>query len=522
MKKFAFILLITHCALLIAQQPTQEWASRYQRTTSSPALANYLALDKLGDSYVCGTVFNSVTRNDIVLIKYNSSGDTAWTRRFNNNNYEDFPKGIAADSIGNVYITSESGPSGNLNVFLTLKYSPSGALLWSKVYGFSGMSQSPNDMVIDKQGNNLYITGTNGNNGTAITIKYNSIGDSQWVKIKQLSSFRYYGVGIAVDNNNVYTGIIRVDNVNLDEYVAVKYDLNGNEQWTAIHDNNSGFNSLADIAVDNSGNSFIGGNTLSGYTTIKFNSLGSEQWTRNYTNNIGEFLNVILTDNNGNCYVTGGSSVGSSNYDYLTIKYNVPGDSLWTRRYNGPGNENDEAYSMTIDIDGNVYITGRSIGPNLNWDYATVKYNTSGVQQWVARFQSGIAHGIAVDKFNNVFVTGRSDTGGLPGYATVKYSQVVGVNPISNEIPNQFNLFQNYPNPFNPETKIIYELPKSSLVFLGIYDILGNETAVLINQKQIAGKYEVSFNGTNLSSGIYFYHLEADDFVQSKKMVLVK
>src|SRR4030095_16835528 len=112
MKKFAFILLITHCALLIAQQPTQEWASRYQRTTSSPALANYLALDKLGDSYVCGTVFNSVTRNDIVLIKYNIKGAIALREKYKKKNYEDFPKGIAADSIGNVYITSESGPSG--------------------------------------------------------------------------------------------------------------------------------------------------------------------------------------------------------------------------------------------------------------------------------------------------------------------------------------------------------------------------------------------------------------------------
>src|SRR4030095_15218002 len=94
-KKFAFIwyipvgLFIIHClsldSLLIAQ-PTQEWVSRYQRTTSSPALANFLALDKLGNSYVCGTVFNSVTRNDIILIKYNSAGDTVWTRRYNNNN----------------------------------------------------------------------------------------------------------------------------------------------------------------------------------------------------------------------------------------------------------------------------------------------------------------------------------------------------------------------------------------------------------------------------------------------------
>src|SRR5437868_4716598 len=112
MKKFIYILFLVFnlqsAIFNLHSQPIQQWASRYLRTSNSPAIKNYLALDKLGNSYVCGTVFNSVTRNDIVLIKYNSNGDTVWTQRYNNNNNDDFPRGLVVDSIGNAYITSNS------------------------------------------------------------------------------------------------------------------------------------------------------------------------------------------------------------------------------------------------------------------------------------------------------------------------------------------------------------------------------------------------------------------------------
>ena len=198
MKKIIYIALLLinlkFVSTEIFSQPvTQQWASRYQRTANSPALKNYLALDKLGNSYVCGTVFNTVTRNDIVVIKYNSNGDTVWTRRYNNNNNEDFPAGLAVDSAGNSYISSTSGPGGNLNVMLTIKYNPDGVLLWTRSYGFTGQDVGVNDIKMNKAGNNIYITGTNSSSASAVTIKYNSNGDSLWVKIKGLADYHYYG-----------------------------------------------------------------------------------------------------------------------------------------------------------------------------------------------------------------------------------------------------------------------------------------------------------------------------------------
>jgi hypothetical protein len=89
-------------------------------------------------------------------------------------------------------------------------------------------------------------------------------------------------------------------------------------------------------------------------------------------------------------------------------------------------------------------------------------------------------------------------------------------------IPRGFFLAQNYPNPFNPSTTIRYELPKSGIVRLGVYDILGREVSLLVNEMKEAGSYRVEFDGSGLSSGVYFYRLTASDFVQTRKLLLVR
>ena len=88
--------------------------------------------------------------------------------------------------------------------------------------------------------------------------------------------------------------------------------------------------------------------------------------------------------------------------------------------------------------------------------------------------------------------------------------------------PITFYLHQNYPNPFNPITSIQYAVSSRQFVSLKVYDVLGNEIANLVNEEKAAGIYEINFNSNNLSSGIYFYKLQAGSFVETKKMVLLK
>jgi hypothetical protein len=98
----------------------------------------------------------------------------------------------------------------------------------------------------------------------------------------------------------------------------------------------------------------------------------------------------------------------------------------------------------------------------------------------------------------------------------------IGISQISSEVPDKYNLYQNYPNPFNPETNIKFDIPKSGIVKLKIYDMLGKEIQILHSGQLNAGKYEFKFNGKDLASGMYFYKLETENFTQIMKMVLIK
>jgi hypothetical protein len=99
---------------------------------------------------------------------------------------------------------------------------------------------------------------------------------------------------------------------------------------------------------------------------------------------------------------------------------------------------------------------------------------------------------------------------------------VTGTENIGNEIPNSYQFEQNYPNPFNPTTNIKFNIPKSGFVKLVVYDISGKEAAVLVNEHLTAGSYNVDFEASNFSSGVYFYKIVTEGFTDVKKMVLIK
>ena len=101
-------------------------------------------------------------------------------------------------------------------------------------------------------------------------------------------------------------------------------------------------------------------------------------------------------------------------------------------------------------------------------------------------------------------------------------SLIDGINGQIEQTPKNFTLFQNYPNPFNPDTKINYSAPNISFVTIKVYDVLGNEIATLINEEKKSGNYQVEFKGSNLSSGVYFYRMQAGNFSNTKKLILIK
>lgn len=110
----------------------------------------------------------------------------------------------------------------------------------------------------------------------------------------------------------------------------------------------------------------------------------------------------------------------------------------------------------------------------------------------------------------------------IPGLETKLTNDIVVSIPADNAKPESFALHQNYPNPFNPSTVINYQLPVSGKATLKVYDVLGNEVATLVNEEKPAGTYEINFDASRLTSGIYFYSLKTGSFVETKRMVLLK
>lgn len=113
-------------------------------------------------------------------------------------------------------------------------------------------------------------------------------------------------------------------------------------------------------------------------------------------------------------------------------------------------------------------------------------------------------------------------SGAFEAFGTLELTEAAtGVNDQSDiRQPERFQLSQNFPNPFNPETNIAFSLPETGLVKLKVFDILGNEVAVLLNGSIPSGNHQISFHAENLPSGIYFYRLEAGSIKSVKKMIL--
>jgi photosystem II stability/assembly factor-like uncharacterized protein len=149
--------------------------------------------------------------------------------------------------------------------------------------------------------------------------------------------------------------------------------------------------------------------------------------------------------------------------------------------------------------------------------YGSLYHTTNGGQSWT--LQSYSSPGLNYITFNG-------NTGVAFGdYGTILRTTNGGISFVNNKgISNivDYNLYQNYPNPFNPNTTIKYFLSKGGQIKITLYNILGSNVATILNEYKQAGSYSIQFNGSNLASGIYFYRLEAGQFSQVKKMILIK
>jgi hypothetical protein len=187
-----------------------------------------------------------------------------------------------------------------------------------------------------------------------------------------------------------------------------------------------------------------------------------------------------------------------------------------------------QGYSVSLSADGNTAIAG-GYGDNLDvgavWVFTrsggawSQKGNKLAGTGGVGSVRQGSSVSLSAD--GNTAIAGGAGDNGSVGAAWVFYQSSSGVREQA-EAPLEFVLAQNYPNPFNPSTTIEFALPRMAPVTLAVYDLLGREIAVLVNERRDAGLHGVTFDGSGIATGVYLYRLQAGDFVQTKRLILLK
>ena len=281
----------------------------------------------------------------------------------------------------------------------------------------------------------------------------------------------------------------------------------------------------------NHSGSFNSGNSQ--YVNFSFTSppVSAINWSANSENELFRVTVVQTGSGTGTFYLSNGVPISGGNSDWyfeVTIgvtphNYTNTSTPFYADQVDAPLPVELSSFSALVNLN-NV---------SLNWKTAT-EVNNYGFEVERKANESagwekiGFINGSGNSNSNKDYnFTDKNLTGGTKFSYRLKQIDNDGTFTYSNNVevevtPKQYTLYQNYPNPFNPSTNIKFDLPQASKVVLNIYNILGEKVAALLNETMEAGFHQVPFNGSGLSSGTYIYRIEAGNFVQTKKMLLMK
>jgi photosystem II stability/assembly factor-like uncharacterized protein len=446
--------------------------------------------------------------------------------------YADSLTGFAISSLNDAIVkTTNGGNSWNLTAGTTANITWVSKLATTGGIG-NNLCMHPTDRnsLFVMYGNRVYVSRDKGDNWTQISTT--SLGTSAhsfyvsptdtniWVAAIESSTdkvirttdygvtwsiimsqnFSNYGQPLEMDQNNPSTFYFAPDGGGF--YKSTNFGLTFTEISGAYP-----FRSPCDIIVmyDSSNVIFVAdGVTGSGLGQIFKSNNGGVNWTSVQTNSSSSEIPVLTNSvfDRSTMYATnwsGGNIYKTTNYGDNWVLFRTNSSSGW----GGDICKEDPTLILTGSYGSSTYLSTDN-GANFS------TYSSGG----------GAGAGMIVPDRSTLI---NMMTGGLYKM-NISYSVVTEVseNTISNITPKSFNLYQNYPNPFNPSTRIKFDLPKSGIVKLSIYDNLGREIQTLTDGYKNSGEYEINFDGNKLSTGVYFYRLTTSEFTVTKRMLLVK
>lgn len=377
---------------------------------------------------------------------------------------------------GKIYVVGGANTETSVYPRTALVYDTSSGI-WTQIPLCNNKIRAAHNSCV--VGGRLYVMGGNDSSGTISTMDMFDPSSGQWVSKNSMSTDRGLAACASIGGKIYVIGGMRV--------VGSNYDFDG-FMTVEVYDTSTG-------------------------TWAQLADMPTRRWGHSA---------VAL---NGKIYVFGGvSGAGQSGWvPYSSVEVYNPQTDTWTTKSNMPTNR----YCLsTCVLDRSIYTIGgwynSGGGPIYNKVEVYDPERDTCFTETPMPVALAVLASIVVGGRIYVYGGARTTHPNIGTSAIYEFeTKVVPVEPASLTV-HSYLLSQNYPNPFNPSTTITYEVPRSSDVTLSVYDMLGREVSVLVNEKREAGVHEVKFDGSNLASGVYLYRLQAGSFVETRKLILLR
>ena len=518
-----------------------------------------IMVDHSGYSYVSGYIYNQQSHsNDVIVLKLDPQLNIVWNRVFiNPGDDKAYAIDIMKNEFGNINDIYTSGYYSNYNnqkeIYVS-RLDEYGGLIWQTDTSFSGKYDVATDIFADY--NNVYVCGysfqghENGDDAIYVTLNKDDgsidageaiihnipgsndrptaltiVNRSYNLLTKSRSVVTSISDNFGLSNNNNKPNVFRTTFYNLDSNNKVRI------KWSKEYRNKGvgGTNIATSIAKDDDENVFVTGYSTSSnpeneldFVTIKYNfEDGSFGWPGsgtefyNYRNDsipsstYNDRASTIKVSGDTIVYVAGMSDASPTGFSIIQYKNDNSG--------NHPTKRWVKVYNPTFET---PYTTAES--PAQRW--ATIEVDSEGqpiliAMEWNGDYADWKA--IKYDVEGNVIGT-TGDEDNSDQISENNSGSILNRSDSENDI-SKTKLLQNKPNPFNPSTEIFYNVSQNSFINIKVYNLLGQEVAALVNEMKQPGKYQIRFDGSALSSGMYFYKMFVNEIaIDSKRMLLLK